>query len=215
LPHADVERAKYEIMETLDIDPDESIEVSAKTGVNMDQILRALVEKVPHPNYSCKEPLKMLLFDSWFDNYRGVIALVAVKDGRVQKGQTVRSFHTDRLHVISELGLVGASDLIPTNSLEAGQIGYIITSGLKVPRDAKIGDTFYNDREPIDKCLPGFRKADPMVFAGVFPVQTSDFDHLSLSMEKLLLTDNSISVSRMNRYLILYSFTSITSTVVF
>ncbi|KAH0830660.1 GTP-binding protein lepa C-terminus-domain-containing protein [Lanmaoa asiatica] len=156
-------------------------------------VLRAIVERIPPPSASAEKPLKALLFDSYYDRYRGVISLVSLHDGVIQKGDKIVSCHTRKRYEVQEVGVMYPGEL-PTATLQPGQVGYIACN-MKESSEAHIGDTLYRVGAPVDP-MPGFRPAKAMVYAGIFPVDTNDFIKLEESVKRLTLTDRSVSVQR-------------------
>ena len=191
MANADPEKIKLQLEKLFDFRPEEIIPASAKAGIGMKDILDAIVERIPAPIGSDERPLKALLFDSWYDEYRGVICLIAVKDGEIKKGDTIHLAQTNRDYEVLEVGLM-YPDQVAKPALYAGQVGYLIT-GMKTVKEAQVGDTIYQSKQPVP-AFPGFRPAKPMVFAGIYPVDTNDFQELSDAIEKLTLNDASVSV---------------------
>ncbi|KAK3237052.1 hypothetical protein CYMTET_52838 [Cymbomonas tetramitiformis] len=195
VPTADPERCKDQLQNMFDIDPDSVLQVSAKTGKNLPELLRAVIEHVPPPRGSKDAKLQVLLFDCFFDEYRGVICLVEVINGVLQKGDQVISKASGKMYDVLQVG-VFHPEPVPTGSLHTGQVGYIIT-GMKTTREARIGDTFCRTREEKEvEALPGFRPAKSMVYAGLYPLDASEFDLLRIALEKLTLNDASIAVAQ-------------------
>ncbi|XP_003794665.1 translation factor GUF1, mitochondrial [Otolemur garnettii] len=168
-------------------------EISAKLGTNVESVLQAVIERIPHPNVHRKNPLRALVFDSTFDQYRGVIANVALFDGVVSKGDKVVSAHTKKTYEVNEVGILNPNEQ-STQKLYAGQVGYLI-AGMKDVTEAQIGDTLYLHKQPVEP-LPGFKSAKPMVFAGMYPVDQSEYNNLKSAIEKLTLNDSSVTVHR-------------------
>lgn len=209
LAHADVPKTIAELKTVFgdlivpdDVTDDYVLQISAKSGLNVEKVLEAIIKRIPGPSGMKGETTRALLFDSWYDTYRGVISLVSVKQGTLSKNDIVSSWHSKRNYEILQLGLVTPS-LVETDSLEAGQVGYVILN-IKNPRDAHIGDTLFLKKD-CDKIgepslqklvLPGFQKVQPMVYAGLFPVDTNDFEHLRDALDKLLLNDSSVTCQR-------------------
>ena len=193
LPNADPNRVKEEILQCFDIAPNEVLSCSAKTGVGVDDVLKAIVKHIPSPDGTKEKPLKALLFDSWFDEYRGVICLIEIIDGSLKTGDKITSAHSNESYEILELGIMHP-DQLPTGGLYTGQVGYIIT-GMKNVREARIGDTLHHTNKPV-KALPGFKPAKAMVFAGIYAVDASDYDLLRDAVEKLTLNDPSVHIEK-------------------
>jgi elongation factor 4 len=193
LPTADIERIEGQLERLFDFKPAESVKASAKAGIGIDDILGAIIERIPHPRGSVEKPLKALLFDSWFDEYRGVICLIAIQDGCLKKGDLITLAQAEGEYELLELGLM-YPEPTPTNALYAGQVGYIIT-GMKSVREARVGDTLFHTKKPVTP-FPGFKPAKPVVFAGLYPVESNEFDQLQEAIEKLTLNDASVTVEK-------------------
>ena len=191
--NADPERVSNEMMTALDIDPDEIIKVSAKTGAGLDQLFPVIIEKIKTPPGDEAKPFKALLFDSWFDEYRGVICLIEVIDGSIKKGEMISSAHTGEKYEVHDLGLM-YPDPTSMPALFTGQVGYLI-SGMKTVKEARIGDTLFHLNKPVE-ALPGFRPAKSVVFAGIYPVETTEFEALRDAIGKLTLNDPSVHVEK-------------------
>jgi elongation factor 4 len=190
---ADPERIGKQLTSLFDFKKEEIILASAKSGIGIHDILRAAIERLPAPKGDVEKPLKALLFDSWFDEYRGVICLIAVQDGVITKGDIITLAQTNATYEVLELGLM-YPEPTPLEALYPGQVGYLIT-GMRTVREARIGDTLHEKRHPVVP-FPGFKPAKPMVFAGIYPVDTSDFEFLRDAIEKLTLNDASVSVEK-------------------
>ena len=193
LPNADPKAIIQQLETLFDFKPEEIVEASAKVGIGMQDILHAIIEHIPSPTGTVEQPLKALLFDSWFDEYRGIICLIALKNGALKKGDKITLAQVGTSYEILELGLMYPNP-IPTAALYAGQVGYVIT-GMKTIREARIGDTIYHTKKPV-KPFPGFKSAKPMVFAGIYPIDSEDFENLREAIEKLTLNDASVSVEK-------------------
>ncbi|MBN1549484.1 elongation factor 4 [Candidatus Babeliales bacterium] len=193
MSNADPKRVMGEMKTLFDFEQKDIILASAKTGQGMTDVLDAIIEHIPAPQGALAEPLKALLFDSWYDDYRGVVCLVALKNGVLKKGDTVTLAQSGKKYEILELGLMHP-DQTPTDALYAGQVGYIIT-GMKTVQEARVGDTIFHATN-IGKAFPGFKPAKPMVFAGIYPVDTTEFEQLREAIEKLTLNDASVSVQK-------------------
>lgn len=190
LPSADPERVKQEIEDVIGLDASEAILASAKTGIGIEEILEAIVEKVPTPEGDDSSPLKALIFDSHFDAYKGAISNIRVMDGRVAKGTTIKMMSTGRTFEVTEVGtFTPAMRLV--DELKAGQVGFVSAS-IKNVRDTQVGDTITDAEHPALYPLPGYRKATPMVFCGLYPVDASDYERLKDALEKLHLNDASL-----------------------
>ncbi|XP_059528017.1 translation factor GUF1, mitochondrial isoform X2 [Myotis daubentonii] len=193
LKNADPERVVKQIEKVFDIPSDECIKISAKLGTNVESVLQAVIERIPPPKVHRNSPLRALVFDSTFDQYRGVIANVALFDGVVSKGDKIVSAHTQKTYEVNEVGVLNPNEQ-PTHKLYAGQVGYLI-AGMKDVTEAQIGDTLYLHKQPVEP-LPGFKSAKPMVFAGMYPVDQSEYNNLKSAIEKLTLNDSSVTVHR-------------------
>ncbi len=193
LPTADPERITNQLKNLFDFDPNGIILASAKSNIGMAAILEAIITKIPSPVCSSTGPLKALLFDSWFDEYRGVICLIALHDGQLRKGDQVTLAQANVTYEVLELGLM-YPEPTPCDALYAGQVGYLIT-GMKTVREARVGDTIYHAKKPVPP-FPGFKPAKPMVFAGIYPVVTDNFPELNDAIEKLTLNDASVTVEK-------------------
>ncbi len=193
LPTADVARVTRELSSLFDFKPDEIVAASAKTGVGTKDILDAIVTRIPAPFGTDEAPLKALLFDSWFDEYRGVICLMALQDGVIKKGDLISLAQAGTSYEVLELGLM-YPEPTPMKALYAGQVGYIIT-GMKSVKEARVGDTIYHKKTHV-KPFPGFKPAKPMVFAGLYPVENESFEAFQEAIEKLTLNDASVSFEK-------------------
>ena len=193
LPTADIARVTRELDTLFDFKSAEIIAASAKTGIGTKDILDAIVTRIPSPIGSIDKPLKALLFDSWFDEYRGVICLIAVQDGTIKKGDAIRLAQAETTYEVLEVGLM-YPEPTPTKDLSAGQVGYLIT-GMKTVKEARVGDTISHKKKPVEP-FPGFKPAKPMVFAGIYPVDNENFDAFQEAVEKLTLNDASVSFEK-------------------
>ncbi len=193
LAAADTARVTRELHSLFDFQPDEIIAASAKTGIGTKDILDAIITRIPAPKYSRDKPLKALLFDSWFDEYRGVICLIAIHNGILKKGDLVSLAQAGTSYEILELGLMHPEPT-PTKALYAGQVGYVIT-GMKSVTEARVGDTMYHKKQHVTP-FPGFKPAKPMVFAGLYPVDNENFEAFQEAIEKLTLNDASVSFEK-------------------
>ncbi len=189
LPAADISRVKEQIEDVIGIDASDAIEISAKTGLNIEGVLEALVTRLPPPKGDANAPLSALLIDSWYDQYLGVVILVRIKNGRLRRGQKIRMMSTGAAHPIEQLG-VFTPKMRPVEDLGPGEMGYI-TAAIKTVADCKIGDTITDDRSPTAQALPGFKPSIPVVWCGLFPVDADDFEKLRESLGKLRLNDAS------------------------
>ena len=189
LPGAEPEKAREQIESIIGIDASHAILASAKQGVGIDEILEAIVERVPPPKGDPEAPLRALVFDSWFDQYRGVVVLVHVVDGRLDPRMKVRLMASGGVYEVETLGVFTPKPL-PVDSLSAGEVGFVI-AGIKRVSDVAIGDTLTDDRKPAAEPLPGFKEIKPMVFAGLYPVDADMYAELRDALEKLRLNDSS------------------------
>lgn len=187
LPSADVERVKAEVENIIGLDMSEAIPVSAKTGQNVEAVLARIVEQIPPPEDHVKEPLRALIFDSIFDSYKGAIAYVRVKDGEIRPGMNIRMMASGKEYIVTEVGyfspLPKACDV-----LTCGSVGYVAAS-VKNVQDCEVGDTITTAENGAAEALPGYRKALPMVFCGLYPIESKDYDNLKVALEKLQLND--------------------------
>ena len=188
LPGADPERVKNEIEDVIGLSADEVPLISAKTGFNVKTVLERIVSDVPPPNGDLEKPLKALIFDSYYDSYKGVIIYVRIKDGRVKMGDTIRLMGTGAEFVVVECGFLHATNLERKDELIAGEVGYIAAS-IKSIGDARVGDTVTNAQNPAKEPLPGYRTVNPVVFCGVYPVDGAKYGDLRDALEKLQLND--------------------------
>lgn len=193
LPTANVERITNQMTSVFDFKEDEIIHASAKSGIGISEIFAAIIEKIPCPKTDINAPLKALLFDSWFDEYRGIICLIALHDGIIKKGDIIHLAQADVTYEVLETGLM-YPEPTPTGILYPGQVGYLIT-GMKTIHEARIGDTVHLAKKPVTP-FPGFKPAKPMVFAGIYPVDSEDFEALQYSIDKLTLNDASVTVEK-------------------
>jgi len=191
LPSAEPEVVKDQIIDLIDCAYEEIIPASAKTGAGIENILEAIVEKVPHPEGDEGAPLQAMIFDSVYNTFRGIEAYFKVINGEIKKGQEVKFMATDMKYHADEIGALRLKQF-PKKSLKAGEVGYII-SGIKDAREVKVGDTITSAENPATEAVKGFEEVKPMVFAGIYPVDTEDFEELRNSMEKLQLNDASLT----------------------
>ncbi|CAA6606131.1 GTP-binding membrane protein [Rhodospirillaceae bacterium LM-1] len=191
LPAAEPERVREQIEEVIGIDASEAVLVSAKSGIGIDDLLEALVTRLPPPKGEDKAPLKALLVDSWYDPYLGVITLVRVVDGVIKKGMKVRMMATGAVYEVDAVGYF-TPKLVHLPELRPGEIGFV-TAGIKAVADCEVGDTLTDDKAPATTPLPGFKPSVPVVFCGLFPVDAADYEHLRDSLSKLRLNDASFN----------------------
>ncbi|MDU5309419.1 MAG: translation elongation factor 4, partial [Dialister sp.] len=187
LPSADIDRVKTEVENVIGLDMAEAVPVSAKTGKNVEEVLKKIVEMVPPPEDHSDSPLRCLIFDSIFDSYKGAIAYVRVMDGEVKTGMNIKMMSTGKIYTVTEVGyftpLPKTCDVLP-----CGSVGYIAAS-IKTVGDCAVGDTITSAENSAEKALPGYRKALPMVFCGLYPIESKDYDQLKTALEKLQLND--------------------------
>src|SRR5688572_7663026 len=189
LPGAEPDKAKEQIEQVIGIDASHAILASAKQGIGIDEILEAIVTRIPPPTGNPDGPLRGLVFDSWFDQYRGVVILVHVKDGRLEPRMKVKLMQSGGLYEIEQLGVFTPKP-VPVESLSAGEVGFVV-AGIKKVSDVAIGDTLTDAKNPAPEALPGFKEIKPMVFAGLFPVDADQYAELREALEKLRLNDSS------------------------
>jgi len=194
LPSADVDRVSEEIDADLGLDPFEAVQVSAKTGAGVEDLLEAIVEKLPPPEGDPEGKLKCLIFDAQYDAYRGVVLLCRVRSGAVRKGLKVRLMHTDAEYVVEEVGTLQLKRQ-EGPELSAGAVGYVI-AGIKNIADINIGDTLTDADDPAEEPVPGYREAKPVVFSSMYPVSTADYGDLTKALEKLSLNDASLTFQK-------------------
>lgn len=187
LPSADVERVKTEVENVIGLDMSEAIPVSAKTGQNVEEVLKRIVEQVPPPEDHSKAPLRCLIFDSIFDSYKGAIAYVRVKDGEIRAGMNIRMMASGKVYTVTEVGYFSPFPK-PCDVLTCGSVGYVAAS-IKNVSDCEVGDTITTEEGGASEALPGYRKALPMVFCGLYPIESKDYDNLKVALEKLQLND--------------------------
>ena len=192
LPSADIEGVRREIEEIIGIPAEDCPAVSAKTGLNIGDVLEKIVTDIPAPHGDEEAPLKALIFDSYYDSYRGVVVYVRVKDGRVRAGSKIRMMNTDAVFDVVEVGYMSAFGLVPAAELAAGEVGYI-TASIKSVADTRVGDTVTDAENPTDEPFPGFKQALPMVFAGIYPADGAKYPDLRDALEKLRLNDAALT----------------------
>ena len=191
LPAADVETVKQQIEDVIGIDATDAIPISAKSGMGVDDVLEAIVNKLPAPKQSTSDKLCALLVDSWYDQYLGVVILVRVFDGEIKAGMKMKMMATGASYVIDQVGYFLPKKTV-TDKLSAGEVGFI-TASIKDISDCQVGDTITDEKNPCDVALQGFKPSVPVVFCGIFPVDASDFEKLKASLQKLHLNDSSFS----------------------
>ncbi len=204
LPGADPQRVKQEIEEIIGLDTGDAVEASAKEGIGIHEILEAIVAKIPPPVGDSEAPLKALIFDSWYDSYQGVIILVRIMEGALRKGDKIKLMANNRSHEVIKIGAFSPHP-VELSSLGAGEVGFVI-AGIKDVQDAKVGDTLTHLNRPADNPLPGFKEVKPMVFSGLFPIDSGDYDALRDAMEKLRLNDYSFTFEPENSLALGFGF---------
>jgi GTP-binding protein LepA len=191
LPAADVDGTRAQITEVLGLDGDDAIAISAKHGTGVDLVLEAIVTRIPPPTGDPDAPLKALVFDSFYDPYQGVVVYIRLVDGRVRPGMRILLMSNGRVYEVQQVGIF-APDMRPVDELEAGQVGYL-TASIKRVADAKMGETITDPLQPTALPCPGYRDAKPMVFAGLYPIEDTDYEGLRDALEKLRLNDSAFS----------------------
>ena len=192
LPSAEPERVKEEIEDVIGIEAQDAPLISAKIGLNIDDVLEAIVHKLPAPKGDASAPLQALIFDSVYDSYKGVIVFCRIKEGTVKKGTRIRMMATGAEADVVEVGYFGAGQYIPCDELSAGLVGYIMAS-IKNVKDTRVGDTITDALRPCDNPLPGYKKVNPMVYCGLYPADGAHYEDLKEALEKLQLNDASLS----------------------
>ena len=191
MPSAMPDEVEDEIVDLIGCAPEDIIRASGKTGEGVEEILNAVVDRIPHPEGSKEAPLQALIFDSVFNSFRGIIAYFKIENGSIRQGDKVKFFNTGMEYVADEIGVL-KMDMIPRKELSTGDVGYII-SGIKDSKEVKVGDTITHVARPCDKAIEGFQEVKPMVFAGVYPIDPSEYENLRASLEKLQLNDASLT----------------------
>ena len=191
LPSADPDRVAEEIEDVIGIEATDAPRISAKTGLNIDQVLEEIVHKIPAPEGDPEAPLQALIFDSVYDSYKGVIVFCRIKEGTVKKGTKIQMMATGAKEEVVEVGYFGAGRFIPCDELSAGMVGYI-TASIKNVKDARVGDTVTDADRPCDEPLPGYKKVNPMVYCGMYPADGAKYPDLRDALEKLQLNDASL-----------------------
>ena len=191
LPSAEPERVINEIEDVIGIEAQDAPQISAKTGLNVGEVLEQIVEKVPAPTGDPQAPLQALIFDSVYDSYKGVIVFCRIKEGKIRKGTTVRMMATGAVEDVVEVGYFGAGQFIPCEELSAGMVGYF-TASIKNVKDTRVGDTVTDNSRPCSEPLPGYKKVNPMVYCGVYPADGAKYGDLRDALEKLQLNDASL-----------------------
>jgi GTP-binding protein LepA len=194
LPAADVERVREEIDADLGLDPFEAVPISAKNGVGIEDVLEAIVTKLPPPSGDATAPLKAMIFDAYYDRYRGIVLICRIFEGTMKPGDKVRLMHTGRDYQIEEVGRIRL-ERSPGKSLAAGEVGYII-AGVKTIQDIEVGDTITHTSRPAAAPVPGYKPAKPVVFSSIYPMTTNEYADLAAALEKLALNDASLSFTK-------------------
>jgi len=204
LPSAEPERVKEEIEEIIGLDTADAVSASAKEGIGIQDILETIIRKVPPPKGDASAQLKALIFDSWYDSYQGVIVLARIFDGTLKKGEKIQLMANRKSYEVLKVGVFSPHP-VEVNELGPGEVGFVI-AGIKVVQDAKVGDTITHLHKPAEKPLPGFKEVKPMVFSGLYPVDTADYDDLRDALEKLRLNDSSFSFEPENSVALGFGF---------
>lgn len=204
LPNADVELAEHELMETLGVDSDEIYKISAKDGIGIEPLIDGIIEKIPAPQGNIEAPPKALIFDSFYNKFRGVIILVRMYDGKLNKGDKIKLMSNGQKYSIEEIGYLGV-EMTPGKSLSAGQAGYIIAN-IKEVSDARVGDTVTSADNPCQEALPDFEEAKPMVYSGIFPINGEEYENLRDSLDKLKLNDSALVYEKENSLALGFGF---------
>ena len=191
MPSAMPDEVEDEIVDLIGCEPSDIIRASGKTGEGVEEILNAVVDRIPHPQGNNDAPLQALIFDSVFNSFRGIIAYFKIENGTIRQGDKVKFFNTGMEYVADEIGVL-RMDMIPRKQLSTGDVGYII-SGIKDSKEVKVGDTITHVARPCDEAIEGFQEVKPMVFAGVYPIDPSEYENLRASLEKLRLNDASLT----------------------
>ena len=191
LPSANPEMVIEEIENVIGVEAHSAPRISAKTGLNVEEVLEAIVNNIPAPSGDPKAPTKALIFDSYYDNYKGAVAFVRVKDGSIKVGDEIDFMATGKSYIVSEVGYFGAGTYIPTNELKTGEVGYVAAS-IKNVSDIHVGDTITLKNNKASSPLPGYKKVTPMVYCGIYPADGSDYEDLKVALEKLSLNDASL-----------------------
>ena len=189
LPAAEPDRVKQQIEDVIGLDAEDAVMISAKTGLNIEGVLEAIVTRLPAPTGKADAPTKALLVDSWYDSYLGVVVLVRVKDGHLRKGQKIRMMSNGATHTVDQVGYF-TPKMVPADSLGPGEMGFL-TAAVKSVADTNVGDTITDDRTPAAEPLPGFKPSIPVVWCGLYPIDADDFDKLRDALGKLRLNDSS------------------------
>jgi len=189
LPGAEVDRVREQLHSIIGMDPEDAVLISAKYGKGVEEVLEAIVKRVPAPKGDPEAPLKALLFDSWFDVYRGVLILIRVIDGEIHNGMKIRLMSNNQVYQVDSVGVLNPK-MKEVDRISAGEVGYVVAN-IKVVADTKIGDTITEHDRPTASAFPGFQEIKPMVFAGLYPVEPNQYEGLRDALEKLRLNDSS------------------------
>jgi len=204
LPNADIELAEHEIIDTIGVSADEIFKISAKEGIGIEALIDGIIDKIPAPTGDPIAPAKALIFDSFYDVYRGVIILVRMYDGLLKKGDKIKLMSNNQNYAIEEIGYLGV-EMTPAKQLSAGQTGYIVAN-IKDVSDARVGDTVTTRINPCETALPNFEESKPMVYSGIFPINGEDYENLKDSLEKLKLNDSSLVYEKENSLALGFGF---------
>ncbi|HSF96432.1 MAG TPA: translation elongation factor 4, partial [Thermohalobaculum sp.] len=191
LPAAEPERVAEQIEDVIGIDASDAVLISAKTGIGIEDVLEAVVTRLPPPKGDREAPLKAMLVDSWYDAYLGVVVLVRIMDGVLKKGDRIRMMQTNAVYGVDRVGIF-TPKMTQTDVLGPGELGFL-TGSIKQVRDTRVGDTITHEKKGCEKALPGFKPAQPVVFCGLFPVDSAEFENLRDAIDKLALNDASFS----------------------
>jgi len=194
LPSADVERVREEIDSDLGLDPFEAVLCSAKQGIGIDEVLEAVVQKIPAPQGDPEAPLRALIFDAQYDTYRGVVLICRIKEGTIRPGQRILLMHTAKEYAVEEVGLLQLKR-VKADALEAGAVGYVI-AGVKAVSEINVGDTVTEANRPAAEPLPGYKEAKPVVFSSIYPIASDDYEDLAKALDKLKLNDASLTFQK-------------------
>jgi GTP-binding protein LepA len=194
LPSAEIERVREEIDADLGLDPFEVVLCSAKQGIGIDDVLEAVVEKIPAPTGDPEAPLRALIFDAQYDAYRGVVLIIRVKDGTIRRGQKIRLMYTAKEYQVEEVGLLQLKR-VEADELEAGSVGYVI-AGVKAVSEINVGDTITEVDNPASEPLPGYKEAKPVVFSSIYPISSDDYEDLAKALDKLKLNDAALTFQK-------------------
>jgi GTP-binding protein LepA len=204
LPSADIDRVKEEIDADLGLDPDDAVCVSAKMGTGIEDLLEAIVNKLPPPLVELEAPTRALIFDAQYDAYRGVVLMCRVQEGSLKAGQTIRFMHSGKSFVLEEVGQLRLKRA-PSDKLRSGEVGYLL-AGIKTVRDVAIGDTVTTKEDPAEEPLPGYKEAKPVVFSSIYPMNSDEYPELVKALDKLVLSDASLTFEKDSSAALGYGF---------